>query len=247
MSYNPRLARLKRYAVTVFLLYCALYYLKVNVAARLPDITDSPCDFTHYYLVAHRVLAAQSPYTDPEHNYPPAVAFLLTPLALTDYMTARRTWFWSSQAFLLLGAFLTWRALGRDWVSACSVACVWALAGAAAENFVLGQLGPLLVLLLVLVYWRAAAAQGAAVAAGLSLKLLPGILSIVLLLRRDWRAVAVLELSINGVESVGDSFILRPSRVKLTHLLHQGFHLLFHGEKIAEHGHALRHHGAPGK
>jgi len=192
VSYNPRLARLKRYAVTVFLLYCALYYLKVNVAARLPDITDSPCDFTHYYLVAHRVLAAQSPYTDPEHNYPPAVAFLLTPLALTDYMTARRTWFWSSQAFLLLGAFLTWRALGRDWVSACSVACVWALAGAAAENFVLGQLGPLLVLLLVLVYWRAAAAQGAAVAAGLSLKLLPGILSIVLLLRRDWRAVAVL-------------------------------------------------------
>jgi hypothetical protein len=174
------------------LAYCAVSYVKLNVADLLPSITDSPCDFSHYYLVAQRVLAAQSPYTDPEHNYPPAVAFLLTPLALTDYMTARWLWFWSSQVLLLLGAFLTWRALGRDWVSACSVACVWAMAGAAAESFVLGQLGPLLVLLLVLAYWRAGATQGAAVAAGLSLKLLPGILAIVLLLRRDWRAVAVL-------------------------------------------------------
>ena len=100
------------------LAYCAVSYVKLNVADLLPSITDSPCDFSHYYLVAQRVLAAQSPYTDPEHNYPPAVAFLLTPLALTDYMTARWLWFWSSQVLLLLGAFLTWRALGRDWVSA---------------------------------------------------------------------------------------------------------------------------------
>ena len=174
------------------LAYCAVYYVKVNVADLLPSITDSPCDFTHYYRVSRCVIAAQSPYTDPEHIYPPTLAFLLTPVALTDYMTARWLWFWGSQAFLLLAAFLTWRALGRGPAAACSVACVWALTGPAAENFVLGQLGPLLVLLLVLVYWRAAATQGAAVAAGFSLKLLPGVLAIVPLLRRDWRAVAAL-------------------------------------------------------
>jgi hypothetical protein len=192
MPYNLGVARLKRYAMLLCLVYCAVYYVKVNVVDLLPSIADPRGDFTHYYRVARSVLAAQSPYRDPEHIYPPTLAFLLTPVALTGYMTARWIWFWCSQAFLLLAALLAWRALGRDLVAACSVACVWALAGAAAENFVLGQLGPLLVLVLVLVYWRAAATQGAAVAVGFSLKLLPGVLSIVPLLRRDWRAVAVL-------------------------------------------------------
>jgi len=192
MPYNLGVARLKRYAMLLCLVYCSAFYLKVNVADLLPSITDSLSDFTTYYRAARCVLAAQSPYTEAEYIYPPTLAFLLTPLALTDYLTARWIWFWCSQAFLLLAALLTWRALGRDLRAACSVACVWALTGPAAENFVLGQLGPLLVLVLVLMYWRAAAAQGAAVAAGFSLKLLPGIVSSVPLLRRDWRAVAVL-------------------------------------------------------
>jgi hypothetical protein len=192
MPYNLGVARLKRYAMLFCVVYCVVYYVKVNVVDLLPSIADPRGDFTHYYRVARSILAAQSPYMDPEHIYPPTLAFLLTPLALTGYMTAWWLWFWGSQALLLLAALLTWRALGRDLAAACSVACVWALTGAAAENFVLGQLGPLLALLLVLVYWRAAATQGAAVAAGFSLKLLPGVLSIVPILRRDWRAVAAL-------------------------------------------------------
>jgi len=192
MSYNLGVARLKLPATIVFLVCCAGYYLKVNVGNRLSSITDAHSDFTNYYRAARSVLAAQSPYTDVDYIYPPTLAFLLAPLGLTDYVTARRIWFWCSQAFLLMAAFLTWRGLGQDRTAACCVACVWALGSAAAVNLVLGQLGPLLVLLLALAYWRAAAVQGAAVAAGLSLKLLPGILSIVLLLRRDWRAVATL-------------------------------------------------------
>lgn len=176
----------------LLLVCCAAYYLKVNVADQLPGITDAPSDFTHYYRAALCVLYAQSPYVDPENLYPPALAFLLTPLALTDYVTARRIWFWSSQAFLLLAAFLTWRALGHDRAAACCVACVWALGGAAWEGLALGQVGPLLVLLVALTYWRTGAAQGAALAAGFSLKFIPGVVSIVPLLRRDWRAVTVL-------------------------------------------------------
>jgi hypothetical protein len=192
MPYNLGVARLKRFLLLLCLAYCALSYLKVNVTALLPSIKDSVSDLTPYYGAARRILAAQSPYTEAGYIYPPFLAFLLTPLALTDYVTARWIWFWCSQAFLLLAAWLTWRALGRDRTAACCVACVWALAGAAAENFVLGQLGPLLVLLLVLVYWRAATTQGAAAGAGFSLKLIPGVLSLVPILRRDWRAVAVL-------------------------------------------------------
>src|ERR1017187_1667167 len=192
MPYNLGVARLKLPALILCLVCCAAYYLKTNVGNLLPSITDTHSDFTNYYRAARCVLAAQSPYTDVDYIYPPTLAFLLAPVGLTDYLTARRIWFWCSQAFLLLAAFVTWRALGQDRTAACCVACVWALGGAAAVNLVLGQLGPLLVLLLALAYWRAGAAQGAALAAGLSLKLLPGILSIVPLLRRDWRAVAVL-------------------------------------------------------
>jgi len=73
-------------------------------------------------------------------------------------------------------------------------------------NLVLGQLGPLLVLLLALTYWRAEVTQGAAVAAGFSLKLLPGILSIVPLLRRDWRAIG-------GLITVTIALLLVPAAV----------------------------------
>jgi len=192
MTYNLGVARLKLPAMILFLVFCGGCYLKVNVANRLPDITDARSDFTPYYRAVRCVLAAESPYAEAEYIYPPALAFLLAPLGLTDYLTARRIWFWCSQGFLLLAAFLTWRGLGQDRTAACCVACVWALGGAAAVNLVLGQMGPLLVLLLSLAYWRAAAGQGAAVAAGFSLKLLPGILSMVPLLRRDWRALAAL-------------------------------------------------------
>jgi hypothetical protein len=192
MSYNLGVARLKRSAMLLCLAYCSVYYFKVNVTDRLPDITNSVSDFTTYHGAARWILAGQSPYTEAEYIYPPTFALLLTPLALTDYLTARRIWFWCSQGFLLLAALLTWRALGRDRVAACSVACVWALAGPAAESLALGQLGPLLMLLLVLAYWRTAATQGVAVAAGFCIKLVPGIVAIVPILRRDWRAVAVL-------------------------------------------------------
>jgi hypothetical protein len=101
---------------------------------------------------------------------------------------------------LLLAAFLTWRGLGRDRAAACCVACVWALGGAAWEGLALGQVGPLLVLLLALAYWRTGATQGAALAAGFALKFIPGVVSVVPLLRRDWRAVTVLAaVAIAGV------------------------------------------------
>jgi hypothetical protein len=186
--YNRGLARLKLVAAVLCLVCCAGYYLKMNVWDLLPGIDGSPSDFGHYYRAAFCVTAAHSPYVDPNFDYPPAVAFLFAPFARTDYVTARRIWFWCSHVCLLLAAYLTWRALGRGGLAACLVACVWALGGAAREGLALGQLGPLLVLLLVLAYWRTGAGQGAALAAGFALKFIPGPVAVVPLLRRDWRA-----------------------------------------------------------
>lgn len=176
----------------LFLGICAGWYLNQNVREQLPGITGTPSDFTHYYQAARHVAGRMSPYSDDSYDYPPAVAFVLTPLALTDYVTARRIWFWASQGFLLAAAWVMWRALGGDLPAACPVACVWAFAGAAGESLGLGQLGPLLVLLLALACTRGSPAQGVSVGMGLALKFIPGLLAVVVVLRRDWRALAAL-------------------------------------------------------
>jgi hypothetical protein len=123
--------------------------------------------------------------------YPPLLAELLTPLAALSYVAARWAWFLFSQLCMLAAAWLMWKHMGRDWLAACSIAFVWALGGAAVESLALGQLGPLLVLLLAIAYtesgWRPAAAAGF----GLALKFIPGVLAAALLLRRDWRGLLI--------------------------------------------------------
>jgi alpha-1,2-mannosyltransferase len=180
----------------LFLALSAGWYLNENLREQLPGIGDTPSDFTHYYQAARHVAQGLSPYSDSSYDYPPAVAFALTPLARMDYVTARRIWFAASHLFLLLAAWVMWRAVGGGLLAACSVAFVWAFGGAAGESLSLGQLGPLLVLLLALAYTRASAAQGIPVGMGLALKLIPGLLVVAILLRRDWRAMAGLAATV---------------------------------------------------
>ena len=97
-------------------------------------------------------MAGTSPFIDPGYDYPPLISFAVTPLTGTGYVTARRIWFVLSHVFLLIAAWLTWRASGRNWIATCCVAAVWALGDAALENLLLGQLGPLLALLLAVAY-----------------------------------------------------------------------------------------------
>jgi hypothetical protein len=176
-----------------FLAVCAAWYVRENLIEQLPGIGPAPSDFTNYYEAARHVAAGKSPYSDSSYDYPPAVAFALSPLALTNYVTARRIWFAASQIFLLLAAWITWRGVrpfARDRLAACGVAGVWAFGGAAAESLGLGQLSPLLVLLLAVAYFNREINQGLAAGVGASLKFIPGLLGIVPVLRRDWRGVA---------------------------------------------------------
>lgn len=180
---------------TIVVTLCCLWYLRTNVLRNIPGLA-ALSDFSGYYLVGRAMLNGRSPFESPAWFYPPLTAFLVTPFALTDYLTARWIWFLLSNAFLLVAAWLLWRAIGRGRVALCVIACVWAFGGAAEENLSLGQIGPLLVLVLVLAYTRHSAPQGVAVGIGFALKYVPGVLAVALILHRSWRALAAFAVTI---------------------------------------------------
>ncbi len=131
----------------------------------------------------------ESPYLADGYIYPPLLAFVLTPLAALDYTTARRVWFAVSQLFMILAAILLWRRFGRDWASACWIAVVWGYGGAAGDALAVGQVGPLLLFLVVLSLTCREGKRGVAVALGFALKLFPGLLGVAVLLRRERVAI----------------------------------------------------------
>jgi hypothetical protein len=91
---------------------------------------------------------------------------------------------------MLLGAaVLVWRFLGRGLGAACCVALVWAGGGAAGESLALGQVGPLLVLLLAITFTTCGTSRGIATGVGAAVKILPGVLALPLALAREWRAL----------------------------------------------------------
>ena len=163
-------------------------YLKINILTLLPGL-PSESDFGVYYRAGVDILGGKSPYGRPAYFYPPLVAFGMSPFALTDYVTARTTWFVVSHMLLLLSAWLLWRAAGRGRVALCSIACVWALGGALRETLNVGQLSPLLVVALAVAYTQREKLQGAAVGIGFALKYIPGILAVALFMERRGRAL----------------------------------------------------------
>lgn len=160
-------------------------------------------DFSVYYHAGQDILAGRSPYENPAFFYPPLVAFLMAPFALTGYLPARWIWFLLSHALLLWAGWLLWRALGKGRIALCCIACVWALGGAAKESLDVGQISPLLVTFLVIAYTRRRSPQRFSIGIGFALKYIPGILALPLVLQRRWRALA-------EIASIGISFVLIP-------------------------------------
>jgi hypothetical protein len=183
--------RIMKGAAVLFCLLCAAWYFHETVVTVVPSLGDHS-DFTPYHEAARNILTGKTPFVTLGYIYPPLLAYLLTPLALMSYLKARWIWFLISQGCLLAAAALMWRATKRDWIGACSIAFVWASGDAAPESLGLGQIGPLLTLLLALAYTQREWRQTAAVAFGVALKLIPGVLGIVFLVRREWRAFGML-------------------------------------------------------
>ncbi len=170
------------------------FYVGRNVVAASAQIGRGPSDFAHSYWAARATLEGASPYSVRGFLYPPAALLPVLPLATRDEATARRWWFSISQLLLLAAAVAVWRRLGGGAQPAAVVVVVWSLTGTVAENLVLGQINPVLLILItaamvapVIATSRSAAFIGAAGA----VKIWPALLLAAPLLQRKWRAFAV--------------------------------------------------------
>lgn len=193
-SARPTLESAARLGGALALVPLAAFYLYRNVWVAWRELAVRPGDFGHYFAAARALAAGDTPYTVLAFDYPPLPAFLLLPLAGLEELAARQAWLVLGQACLLAAAGLLWSLLGGGRAALLAVAAVWCLAGTVAENLVLGQVSPLLLLLLVLCLWGLArgrpALSGGAVGAAAALKLWPAVLFGAHLLAGRRRALA---------------------------------------------------------
>lgn len=186
---TPGLAQVQvrvRIVWLVLVVAASARYVQRNVVLALAHVGAAPSDFSHYYSAARALLQGLSPYSVYNFDYPPLVAVLALPLAPWSYVASRLAWYWLSHFFLLVAAYFVWRKSGADAVAAVSVALVWGLSGTVAENLVLGQVNPLL-LLLVAVAFTAPRCGTWSLGVATALKLWPGALLLGYGVRGRWR------------------------------------------------------------
>lgn len=167
-------------------------YLALNVGVPWPHLARTGGDFEVYHRAAGAIVEGQSPFQVHRFDYPPLLAFVLAPTALLSLTHARIAWFVLSQVCLVGAAWGTWRLLGGTRRALLIVGVLWCAGGTVQENLVLGQVSPLLLLLVVLglVEYRRRAGR-AAVLWGLAaaLKVWPAVLLLAFVLRREWRGL----------------------------------------------------------
>jgi hypothetical protein len=150
-------------------------------------------DFSNYYQAAAHLRMGSSPYRVHAFDYPPLPAFVVVPLTVLPYDLARRAWLLFGQASLVAAAWCCWRALGAGRAALLAVAMCWGVAGTLAENLVLGQLHPPMLLLLALAFAlldHRPSLAGALVGVASALKLWPALLLLALATTRLRAALA---------------------------------------------------------
>jgi hypothetical protein len=186
------------------------FYLWRNVLAALPYLRSGPSDFTNYLLAARALVAGRSPFSVPNFDYPPLLAFLAVPLAGLPDATARLIWFVFGHLCLLAAAAIVWRRLGGDRVALVAVAVAWAFGGAVVENLVLGQVNPLLLLLLagsLSAAWQARPLGAALVGAAAAIKLWPAAVLVKEASARRWRSLGAGLLTAAALLAVPWAFV----------------------------------------
>ena len=170
----------------------ALAYLVLDVLVPLRHVLAGTGDFRFYLGAGEMLLARRSPYELDYWGNPPLVAFLVAPFAALPRTVAWLAWFALSQAATVFAAAWTWRAeRDRPWAGAV-VAATWVAGHALVVSLAEGQVNSLLLALLGVVLFPPARRRGmatVAIAVAAALKLWPGILFIVDLLQRRFRAL----------------------------------------------------------
>jgi hypothetical protein len=190
-------------STTLALIALAAAEVALIAVIRLTAAAPDGGDLCRDYLDAHRLLAGQDPYAPfagcgaLHHSpHPPLGLLVLVPLALLPVGAAAAIWDLLMLAALTLALWLIWDELRP------SIPPIWLLVGLAAlgiwppilDTWLEAQIGPLILLLIVLA-WRARRrgepwAAGAWLAVATLLRLYPVLLFIVPLVRRDWRMLA---------------------------------------------------------
>jgi alpha-1,2-mannosyltransferase len=202
----------------------AVYAAMVFVIAPLTGHFSGRLEDFQYYWDVARVSAAHgdiyAAFTQQDQNvalsgfdYPPAVALVLTPLALLPFHTAATMWLLLEVAALVAGCILVARTvLPEAWPRVELAILAAFLFGPAVYNLWLGQMNPVIFLLLALALHSWVRGHeircGVFIGIAAAIKLAPIVLLILLLRRRWWKGAgataAVLALSAgSGVLAFG--------------------------------------------
>ena len=181
MEFRPSAATRRRLRLVLFA--AAVIGALIGVYSLVFHLSSDPLADVHAYYDAGARLNAGQPLYDPAadtnaasfYRYPPLLAIVFRPLALLPFAVAAAIW----EAFLVVSLVLTLRRLGfatRTWmaVGMLGLPLAWSLA--------IGQAQVLVTALLV-------AGTPAAVALAGHLKLLPILVAVYWIGRRDWRSI----------------------------------------------------------
>jgi hypothetical protein len=176
----------------LLLLFAALYLYR-TVAEVGSYVARTPGDFGYNYQAAAALLRGESPFR-PDFAYPGIVPLLLAPLARLPIAPARIVWYLLSQAALAGAALCLFRPLGGDGATLAALGFLWSAAGTVPENLALGQMNPVLLLLVALALrWvlGAPGRAGAALGVAAALKVWPGVLLLPFARRERRRGLAL--------------------------------------------------------
>jgi hypothetical protein len=180
-------------ATTLCVACAGLAYLVLYVWRVRSHVAAGTGDFLVYVRTARAVLAGASPYTT-NWIYPPFLGYVLAPLGALSYPAAAWTWFVLQHVCIVFAAAWTARALRDETYGWVAVALTWAAAGSIVPLLLEGQVGALLLALLVLVLWPPRGRPwvgSAALAAATAIKIWPALLLAGELVSRRWRRLAV--------------------------------------------------------
>lgn len=205
-----RLARTALLALAAAVGIVAAWYSFQLLAQWSPD--HKVIDFQQDHRIARAILYGYDPYRQPEPSpgqtvvppsaHPPTIGLLFLPLGLLDVRTSALIWLAAQIASMLAAVYLSSRAVGSRLHPLVVAALGSALLGwqPLVWEMVGGQVNVLQLLALVAAWWafrrRRSPLFGIALGVAMMIKPLMWPLVLLILLRKDWRALAGLSAAL---------------------------------------------------